>query len=64
MTDLDPDTLYDVTVTAIYPDESESEDLMGDQRTCEKYKRTQICFGISLSPQGQRRTHKHTINIF
>ncbi|XP_057208625.1 collagen alpha-1(XII) chain isoform X2 [Triplophysa rosa] len=33
MTDLDQDTLYDVTVTAIYPDESESEDLMGDQRT-------------------------------
>uniref|UniRef100_A0AAR2LH75 Collagen alpha-1(XII) chain n=1 Tax=Pygocentrus nattereri TaxID=42514 RepID=A0AAR2LH75_PYGNA len=29
LTDLDPDTLYDVTVTAIYPDESESEDLMG-----------------------------------
>uniref|UniRef100_A0A8C7KG58 Collagen type XII alpha 1 chain n=1 Tax=Oncorhynchus kisutch TaxID=8019 RepID=A0A8C7KG58_ONCKI len=31
---LDPDTLYDVTVTAIYPDESESEDLIGSQRTC------------------------------
>ncbi|KAM9435215.1 collagen alpha-1(XII) chain isoform 2-T2 [Clarias gariepinus] len=31
--DLDPDTLYDVTVTAIYPDESESEDLIGTQRT-------------------------------
>uniref|UniRef100_A0A671LNV0 Collagen alpha-1(XII) chain n=1 Tax=Sinocyclocheilus anshuiensis TaxID=1608454 RepID=A0A671LNV0_9TELE len=31
--DLDPDTMYDVTVTAIYPDESESEDLMGSQRT-------------------------------
>uniref|UniRef100_A0A674EQL7 Collagen alpha-1(XII) chain n=1 Tax=Salmo trutta TaxID=8032 RepID=A0A674EQL7_SALTR len=30
---LDPDTLYDVTVTAIYPDESESEDLIGSQRT-------------------------------
>ncbi|KAM3861132.1 collagen alpha-1(XII) chain-like [Diretmus argenteus] len=30
---LDPNTLYDVTVTAIYPDESESEDLMGSQRT-------------------------------
>uniref|UniRef100_A0A667XXT1 Collagen type XII alpha 1 chain n=1 Tax=Myripristis murdjan TaxID=586833 RepID=A0A667XXT1_9TELE len=26
---LEPDTLYDVTVTAIYPDESESEDLIG-----------------------------------
>ncbi|XP_018599207.2 collagen alpha-1(XII) chain isoform X2 [Scleropages formosus] len=33
MDDLDPDVLYDVTVTAIYPDESESEDLMGSQRT-------------------------------
>lgn len=32
--DLDPDTLYEVTVTAIYPDESESEDLIGSQRTC------------------------------
>ncbi|XP_029902398.1 collagen alpha-1(XIV) chain-like [Myripristis murdjan] len=31
--DLEPDTLYDVTVTAIYPDESESEDLIGSQRT-------------------------------
>ncbi|XP_034431804.1 collagen alpha-1(XII) chain isoform X3 [Hippoglossus hippoglossus] len=30
---LEPDTLYDVTVTAIYPDESESEDLMGTERT-------------------------------
>ncbi|XP_074540734.1 collagen alpha-1(XII) chain isoform X2 [Halichoeres trimaculatus] len=30
---LDPDTEYSVTVTAIYPDESESEDLMGDERT-------------------------------
>lgn len=30
---LDPLTLYDVTVTAIYPDESESEDLMGSERT-------------------------------
>ncbi|XP_029902943.1 collagen alpha-1(XII) chain [Myripristis murdjan] len=30
---LEPDTLYDVTVTAIYPDESESEDLIGSQRT-------------------------------
>ncbi|GAA6231691.1 collagen alpha-1(XII) chain-like isoform X1 [Lates japonicus] len=30
---LDPDTEYSVTVTAIYPDESESEDLMGNERT-------------------------------
>ncbi|XP_068610238.1 collagen alpha-1(XII) chain [Brachionichthys hirsutus] len=30
---LDPDTDYSVTVTAIYPDESESEDLMGSERT-------------------------------
>ncbi|KAG7465749.1 hypothetical protein MATL_G00156840 [Megalops atlanticus] len=33
---LEPDTLYDVTVTAIYPDESESEELMGSQRTLSK----------------------------
>uniref|UniRef100_A0A3B3WUP6 Collagen, type XII, alpha 1b n=1 Tax=Poecilia mexicana TaxID=48701 RepID=A0A3B3WUP6_9TELE len=31
---LDPDTEYLVTVTAIYPDESESEDLIGAERTC------------------------------
>uniref|UniRef100_A0A3Q2D309 Collagen, type XII, alpha 1b n=1 Tax=Cyprinodon variegatus TaxID=28743 RepID=A0A3Q2D309_CYPVA len=30
---LDPDTEYLVTITAIYPDESESEDLMGTERT-------------------------------
>uniref|UniRef100_A0A673FJ71 Collagen, type XII, alpha 1a n=1 Tax=Sinocyclocheilus rhinocerous TaxID=307959 RepID=A0A673FJ71_9TELE len=33
---LAPDTLYDVSVTAIYPDESESEDLLGSQRTLSK----------------------------
>ncbi|XP_039506999.1 collagen alpha-1(XII) chain isoform X1 [Pimephales promelas] len=33
---LEPDTLYDVSVTAIYPDESESEDLFGRQRTLAK----------------------------
>ncbi|XP_017269709.1 collagen alpha-1(XII) chain isoform X2 [Kryptolebias marmoratus] len=33
LTDLDPDTPYNVHVTAIYPDESESEDLMGTERT-------------------------------
>uniref|UniRef100_A0A672IQ08 Collagen alpha-1(XII) chain n=1 Tax=Salarias fasciatus TaxID=181472 RepID=A0A672IQ08_SALFA len=30
---LEPDTPYDVSVTAIYPDESESEDLLGTERT-------------------------------
>ncbi|KAF0044542.1 hypothetical protein F2P81_003700 [Scophthalmus maximus] len=30
---LEPDQPYDVSVTAIYPDESESEDLMGTERT-------------------------------
>ncbi|XP_064187346.1 collagen alpha-1(XII) chain-like isoform X2 [Anguilla rostrata] len=35
---LDPDTMYDVSVTAIYPDESESEDLMGSQRTLSEIK--------------------------
>ncbi|XP_016340816.1 collagen alpha-1(XII) chain [Sinocyclocheilus anshuiensis] len=33
---LELDTLYDVSVTAIYPDESESEDLLGSQRTLSK----------------------------
>uniref|UniRef100_A0A8C8FYT6 Collagen alpha-1(XII) chain n=1 Tax=Oncorhynchus tshawytscha TaxID=74940 RepID=A0A8C8FYT6_ONCTS len=44
---LDPDTLYDVTVTAIYPDESESEDLIGSQRTCSVL----IC-NVFLAPTG------------
>lgn len=39
---LDPDTEYDVTVTAIYPDESESEDLMGMERTCKQAVNTLI----------------------
>ncbi|XP_009571425.1 PREDICTED: collagen alpha-1(XII) chain-like, partial [Fulmarus glacialis] len=30
---LNPDILYDVSVTAIYPDESESDDLIGSERT-------------------------------
>ncbi|XP_060790300.1 collagen alpha-1(XII) chain isoform X3 [Neoarius graeffei] len=30
---LEPDTKYDVSITAIYPDESESDDLTGSQRT-------------------------------
>ncbi|XP_077162695.1 collagen alpha-1(XII) chain isoform X2 [Paroedura picta] len=30
---LTPDTLYEVAVTAIYPDESESDDLIGSERT-------------------------------
>ncbi|XP_062981009.1 collagen alpha-1(XII) chain isoform X2 [Elgaria multicarinata webbii] len=31
--DLTPDTLYDVSVTAVYPDESESDELIGSERT-------------------------------
>lgn len=31
---LDADTEYDVKVTAIYPDEAESEDLLASTRTC------------------------------
>ncbi|EPY83208.1 hypothetical protein CB1_000591007, partial [Camelus ferus] len=30
---LNPNTLYEVSVTAIYPDESESDDLIGSERT-------------------------------
>lgn len=30
---LNPNTLYEVSVTAIYPDESESDDLTGSERT-------------------------------
>ncbi|XP_038648857.1 tenascin-X-like [Scyliorhinus canicula] len=30
---LDPDTLYDVSLTAIYPDKTESEDVLASQRT-------------------------------
>lgn len=39
---LDPDTPYDVSVTAIYPDESESEDLLGTERTCKMHTQ-QLC---------------------
>lgn len=38
MKELEPDTPYSVHVTAIYPDESESEDLMGTERTCKAPK--------------------------
>uniref|UniRef100_A0A8D2LYC8 Collagen alpha-1(XII) chain n=1 Tax=Varanus komodoensis TaxID=61221 RepID=A0A8D2LYC8_VARKO len=31
--DLTPDTLYDIAVTAVYPDESESDELIGSERT-------------------------------
>lgn len=31
---LNPNTLYEVSITAIYPDESESDDLSGSERTC------------------------------
>uniref|UniRef100_A0A8C4DV43 Collagen alpha-1(XII) chain n=1 Tax=Dicentrarchus labrax TaxID=13489 RepID=A0A8C4DV43_DICLA len=34
---LETDTPYDVSVTAIYPDESESEDLLGTERTCKMH---------------------------
>lgn len=34
--DLEIDTPYDVSVTAIYPDEAESEDLLGTERTCKR----------------------------
>lgn len=36
LVDLEPDTPYDVSITAIYPDESESEDLLGTERTLAK----------------------------
>ena len=39
---LNPNTLYEVSVTAIYPDESESDDLIGSERTrrCLTFSRT------------------------
>lgn len=40
---LEPDTPYDVSVTAIYPDESESEDLLGTERTCKTHDSQQRC---------------------
>lgn len=36
MENLEIDTPYDVSVTAIYPDEAESEDLLGTERTCKE----------------------------
>ena len=46
---LEPDTPYDVSVTAIYPDESESEDLLGTERTCKKRRLKQGPIVISIS---------------
>ncbi|XP_057679033.1 collagen alpha-1(XII) chain isoform X2 [Corythoichthys intestinalis] len=53
---LDPDTEYTVTVTAIYPDESESEDLMGSQRTLLK--------AVAVRPEPPRnlRVYNATVN--
>ncbi|XP_063040582.1 collagen alpha-1(XII) chain isoform X2 [Engraulis encrasicolus] len=48
---LEPDTLYDVSVTAIYPDESESEDLMGSQRTLAKIVITPAPTGAATNLQ-------------
>uniref|UniRef100_A0A7N8WUY7 Collagen alpha-1(XII) chain n=1 Tax=Mastacembelus armatus TaxID=205130 RepID=A0A7N8WUY7_9TELE len=54
---LDPDTEYTVTVTAIYPDESESEDLMGSERTCKLYP---LCPAGSCGPPRNLRVFNAT----
>lgn len=46
---LEPDTPYDVSVTAIYPDESESEDLLGTERTCKTLNSQQRRSTITMS---------------
>lgn len=46
---LEPDTPYDVSVTAIYPDESESEDLLGTERTCKTHNSQQRGSTITMS---------------
>lgn len=46
---LEPDTPYDVSVTAIYPDESESEDLLGTERTCKIHNSQQGGLTITTS---------------
>ncbi|XP_038648859.1 collagen alpha-1(XII) chain-like [Scyliorhinus canicula] len=47
---LDPDTLYDVSITAIYPDKTESEDVSASQRTLCKVtgKRQSIAVNLPL----------------
>uniref|UniRef100_A0A7N8WLF5 Collagen, type XII, alpha 1a n=1 Tax=Mastacembelus armatus TaxID=205130 RepID=A0A7N8WLF5_9TELE len=49
---LEPDTPYDVSVTAIYPDESESEDLLGTERTCKIHSSivSELCLLPSTEP--------------
>uniref|UniRef100_A0A6Q2XZ99 Collagen alpha-1(XII) chain n=1 Tax=Esox lucius TaxID=8010 RepID=A0A6Q2XZ99_ESOLU len=56
---LDPDTLYDVTLTAIYPDESESEDLFGTQRTC----RSPLAFAPTGPPQNLQVFNATTVSL-
>lgn len=51
---LDPDTEYDVMVTAIYPDESESKDLMGSERTC---KQSEWCRRVVQSASWNSNKH-------
>ncbi|XP_077566419.1 collagen alpha-1(XII) chain isoform X2 [Stigmatopora nigra] len=53
---LEPDTEYAVTVTAIYPDESESEDLMGNQRTLLK------AGNVRMDPPRNLRLYNATIS--
>ncbi|XP_029903663.1 collagen alpha-1(XII) chain-like [Myripristis murdjan] len=61
---LEPDTLYDVTVTAFYPDESKSEDLIGSQHTLLKngpsmsFEKKGIFIVLSMILAGMRFSHR------
>ncbi|XP_064195946.1 collagen alpha-1(XII) chain isoform X2 [Anguilla rostrata] len=52
---LETDTMYDVTVSAIYPDESESEELMGSQRTLSKSSKP-----VVMGPPGKMHVYNAT----
>lgn len=64
MQNLDPDTPYDVTVTAIYPDESESEDLMGTQRTSKTCNPEQPPHLLLTKKHSEKRILNLTSNNF
>lgn len=58
---LNPNTLYEVSITAIYPDESESDDLSGSERTrrCLTFKQDLD----SLKLNAKKQSYSYITNV-